>query len=97
MITFSSKKYCQALGRNGLMRQSGIMFQTYPENSSGGKYANAVRLSPVTSKGIEGRAFIEIPLEDIEMVIRRLRLEAMKLWEYEARIEKEAADDENDL
>lgn len=57
-------------GRNGVMKCSGV------EVYRGGDLST-MWLSPLTSRGVVGRCYIEVPVEDIPALIKAIR-EAQK-------------------
>jgi hypothetical protein len=65
IIDLKYKRTANFLGRNGMFKQTGISVATTG--------AKSVTLQPFTSKGIIGRAWLEIPLEDVPSVIAALQ------------------------
>lgn len=61
------------LGRNGMFKQSGIEVMTHSDGLG-------VRISPVTSKGQIGRAWIDIPWENLEETCKALNDAKNALW-----------------
>jgi hypothetical protein len=61
-----------ALGRNGYMKCKGAEVFTHSDNKK-------ISISPITSKGMVGRSFIEIPLSDIDMVCWVLQEEKKRI------------------
>ena len=57
-------RFCNALGRNGIMQQLGLSI----EKSAPG---DSVWLYPINTRGI-GRCFMEIPTQDLDKVIKVL-------------------------
>lgn len=60
----------QFLGRNGYFGCVGFMLkkvQFEPKDNWPGYIKDVVRVYPVTTKGIAGRCFIEIPLDCIDL------------------------------
>ena len=55
---------CVALGRNGLVRQKGIQIWD--------KGNGVLQVYPITSRNTDGKAFIELPKEDIDLFINIL-------------------------
>jgi hypothetical protein len=55
------------LGRNGTFRCAGIEVQECSAS------ARTILLCPITSKGIEGRCWIEMPKDDIPALIDALK------------------------
>ena len=72
MISINSKKATEFLGRNGTFKCAGFtMLKMGHERNvvSGG----SVMIWPITSKGVDGRCFIEVAVDDLEEFIRALR------------------------
>ena len=62
-IRINYKRVCSFLGRNGLFMQSGIEL---------GVNDGKIILTPLTSKKVAGRCFIDIPVEHAEEVGKAL-------------------------
>ena len=70
-IDFSDQPTVYSLGRNGEMKTVGLVasiidFATDPARHS-------CMLSPINSKGVEGRCFIEVPLTALPELIEGLQ------------------------
>ena len=68
-ITF--KKTVNFLGRNGMFKQTGMAIDLV-EREFKDKTTSTIELEPFTSRGVIGRAMLEIPLEDVPSVIAAL-------------------------
>lgn len=62
METIKYNNFVWALGRNGIMTQTGIKVDTYPDY---------IVLTPVNTKGI-GRGNLRVPTEDVDKLIQAL-------------------------
>lgn len=63
-LKYQNKDLCNFLGRNGHFKQTGIevyLFEHYAE------------ISPITSKNETGRAWLQIPIEEIPALIEHLQ------------------------
>ena len=64
MIKFTKPR--QFLGRNGTFIASGVdIFSNFP--------GDAITIQPLTSRGIPGRSWVEIPTDSLRAVIARLQ------------------------
>ena len=66
IIDLKYKRTVNFLGRNGMFKQSGVAVTKTPGQT-------LVTLQPFTSRGDIGRAWLEIPLEDVPSVIAALQ------------------------
>lgn len=66
-LKFRDTHNYQALGRNGYMKQIGIDFWAYE-----GEIRSPLRIYPVNSRKVQGRGFIEIPLNELTPLITEL-------------------------
>jgi hypothetical protein len=66
------KKQVNFIGRNGMFKQSGIAIDLV-EREFKDKTTSTIELQPFTSRGVIGRAMLEIPLEDVPAVIEALQ------------------------
>ena len=84
LIYFGDGELTLFLGRNGYSLCQGFEFEFHsPNMDARSRYTKGkhefIRVIPVTSKGYRGRAFIEIPLQEIQKFINTLE----KIYSFE--------------
>lgn len=65
-FTLDLSKATKFTGRNGYHNMKGIHFLLVEDNS-------VVMIAPITSKGEVGRCDIEVPVEDLDVLIAKLQ------------------------